>query len=53
MRPTQRQRYAEQIDRLMRHLGALDWADDVADIDLEKLSAVANLSPWHFIECFV
>ena len=52
MRPTQRQRYAEQIDRLVRYLCTLDWADDAADIDLEKLATIANLSPWHFHRVF-
>jgi AraC family transcriptional regulator len=52
MRPTQRQRYAEQIERLVRYLHALDWSDDAAGLDLEKLAAVANLSPWHFHRVF-
>lgn len=52
MRPTQRQRYAEQIDRLVRYLSAVDWTDEAADMDLEKLAAVANLSPWHFHRVF-
>ena len=52
MRPTQRQRYAEQIDRLVRYLSAVDWTNDAADADLEKLAAIANLSPWHFHRVF-
>ncbi len=52
MRPTQRQRYAAQIERLVRYLHALDWSDDAAALDLEKLAAVANLSPWHFHRVF-
>jgi AraC family transcriptional regulator len=52
MRPTQRQRYAEQIDRLVRYLHALNWSDSAAEMDLERLAAVANLSPWHFHRVF-
>jgi AraC family transcriptional regulator len=52
MRPTQRQRYAQQIDRLVRHLHALDWSDAATHTDLEKLAAIANLSPWHFHRVF-
>lgn len=52
MRPTQRQRYAERIDRLVRYLSAVDWSDHAADLDLETLAAVANLSPWHFHRIF-
>lgn len=52
MRPTQRQRYAEQIDRLVRYLHTLDWSDSAADVDLEQLAAIANLSPWHFHRVF-
>lgn len=52
MRLTQRERYAEQIDRLVRYLHAVDWSDSAADIDLEQLATVANLSPWHFHRVF-
>jgi AraC family transcriptional regulator len=30
----------------------VDWSDEAASIDLEKLAAVANLSPWHFHRVF-
>ena len=52
MRPTQRQRYAEQIDRLVRYLHEVDWSDGSAGVDLETLAAVAHLSPWHFHRVF-
>jgi AraC family transcriptional regulator len=51
MRTSQRQRYAEQIDRVLRYLEALDWSVENAP-DLEVLASIAHVSPWHFHRVF-
>jgi AraC family transcriptional regulator len=52
MRPTQHQRYAEQIDRVVQYLQRLDWSRDEQGTDLESLASIANLSSWHFHRIF-
>ena len=52
MRPTQRQRYAEQIDRLVRYLHTLDWSDSAADVDLEQLASIGTYRRGTSIVCF-
>lgn len=52
MRPHQRQRYAQQIDRVVQHLEKHDWAASSQAPDLAVLAATANLSPFHFHRIF-
>jgi AraC family transcriptional regulator len=52
MRTTQRARYAERIDRVIRHLESHDWDSDSKTPDLDQLSALAAMSPFHFHRIF-
>ncbi len=49
MKPTQRSRYADRIDRVVEHLGGLD-VDAVPD--LAELARIAAMSPFHFHRIF-
>ena len=50
MRPSQRARYAERIERVIRHLGSLEA--DAPFPRLADLAAIAAYSPFHFHRVF-
>ena len=49
MKPTQRRRYADRIDRVVQHLDGLD-VDALPD--LAQLARIAAMSPFHFHRIF-
>lgn len=52
MRTTQRARYAERIERVVRYLENHDWDSDAEAPGLNQLSALAAMSPFHFHRIF-
>ncbi|BDW99361.1 AraC family transcriptional regulator [Maricaulis maris] len=49
MMPESRARHAERIDRVLAHI---ECADEESDLTLERLCAVAAMSPYHFHRIF-